>query len=648
MTQNIFLSYRRDDSRGYTNAIYTLLELHFPSDSIFMDVDTLVPGSDFVQSQQDAVEACDIFLAVIGKSWENIEDQKGIRRLEHPEDFVRIEVAHALMRGIPVIPVLVDGAQMPSSENLPDNLKDLARRHAFSIGDHMRSDVQRLIKVLEKTFERLEKERLEREKKEAELLVKAQAEADRIAKEKAEADRKAKGQAEADRIAKEKAEADRKAKGQAEADRIAKEKAEADLKAQEKAEADRKAKEQAETVRKVKEKDEADRKAKEKAEADRKAKNKAEVDRKARKEAARKARALAAVEKKEADDKKRLSRQKTKTTAAQQEEKSTSPSPSALNKIPVWVWPVVGVVIITIVYGIFGGFLPFLSQTPGTIESAQSVIVDTDTPTTASTTNTPTPEATITLTAVITAIPTEEPHAGAENTNSKDLAVMVYVPSGEFIMGSDSGESNESPEHIIYLDGYWIYQTEVTYAMIRLCVESGGCLNDTWQTEKLYDDAFADHPVTGVTWRMANNYCLWAGGRLPTEAEWEKAARGPDGLIYPWSAGGNYYLANYNGIIFDTTPVGSYPEGASPYGLLDMAGNAAEWVADWYDGGYYKNSPLENPPGPDDGLERIVRGGSWVSSWEEIRAAKRYTVLSHYVAEYSNYYGFRCAVSHQP
>jgi hypothetical protein len=172
MTKNIFLSYRRDDSRGYTNAIYTLLELHFPADSIFMDVDTLIPGSDFVQSLEEAVEACDIFLAIIGPRWENIEDHKGLRRLENPEDFVRIEVAHALKRGIPVIPILVDGAQMPFSENLPDNIKELARRHAFSIGDHMRSDVQRLIKVLEKTFDKLEKDRLEREKKE-----KAEAEA---------------------------------------------------------------------------------------------------------------------------------------------------------------------------------------------------------------------------------------------------------------------------------------------------------------------------------------------------------------------------------------------------------------------------------------------------------------------------------------
>ncbi len=232
MTENIFLSYRRDDSRGYTNAIYTLLELHFPTDSIFMDVDTLIPGSDFVQSLQDAVENCDIFLAVIGSRWENIEDKEGRRRLDNPEDFVRIEVAHALKRGIPVIPVLVDGAQMPSSDTLPDNLKELARRHAFSIGDHMRSDMQRLIKVLERTFKRLEEDRIKQEKKEAELLAKHEAEQ----KAKAQAELEKKAAEEKERLALQKAERERQEREEAEAEQKAREKAEEERKAREQAE----------------------------------------------------------------------------------------------------------------------------------------------------------------------------------------------------------------------------------------------------------------------------------------------------------------------------------------------------------------------------------------------------------------------------
>ncbi len=603
MTENIFLSYRRDDSRGYTNAIYTLLELHFPPGSIFMDVDTLVPGSDFVQSLQEAVENCDIFLAVIGSRWENIKNEKGQRRLENPEDFVRIEVAHALERGIPVIPVLVDGAQMPSSDNLPDNLKDLARRHAFTIGDHMRPDMERLIKVLEKTFERLEKERLEKEKKEAELLAMAQAEEERKAQEKAEVDRIAKEKAEADRIAKEKAEADRIAKEKAEADRI----------------------------------------AKEKAEADRIAKEKAEADRKAKKEAKQKARTLAVAEKKEADDKKRLSRQKTGSTAGQQAGKAVSPS--AVKKIPVWAWPVAGVVLIAIGYGIFRGFRPSLSEEPRETEVSQTVAY-TNTPISEAISSTPTPQATVTSTAVPTPTPTTEPPAGAETTNWKNGAVMVYVPSGEFIMGSDSGAANESPAHTVYLDGFWIGKTEVTNEMYRLCFEADACVKYEWQ-DGFFDAEFEkDHPVTNITWKQAGAYCRWAGGYLPTEAQWEKAARGTDGRTYPWGEGVDHSLANYGGYIGSTLPVGSYPAGVSPYGLLDMAGNVGEYVADWYNSVYYSLSPEGDPSGPEDGLERVVRGGSWNSSGENIRVTRRSSELP--LDSQSDRLGFRCAFSQLP
>lgn len=306
MTENIFLSYRRDDSRGYTNAIYTLLELHFPADSIFMDVDTLVPGSDFVQSLQDAVENCDIFLAVIGSRWENVQDKEGRRRLDNPEDFVRIEVAHALKRGIPVIPVLVDGAQMPSSDTLPDNLKELARRHAFSIGDHMRPDMQRLIKVLEKTFKRLEENRIKQEKKGAELLAKHEAEQKAIVQ--AEAEKKAAEekerlvlqQAELERQEQEKAEAEQKAREKAEEEQKAKEQAEAEQKAKEEADAEKKAAE--EKKRLALQKAELERQKQDKAEAERKAKAEAEAKRKAKKEADKKAKAQAKADQKAADN----------------------------------------------------------------------------------------------------------------------------------------------------------------------------------------------------------------------------------------------------------------------------------------------------------------------------------------------------------
>ena len=643
MTENIFLSYRRDDSRGYTNAIYTMLEYHFDSDQIFMDVDTLVPGSNFVQCLQDAVEACDIFLAIIGLRWENIEDKKGVRRLENPEDFVRIEIAHALKRGIPVIPILVDGAEMPFSENLPDNLKELALHHAFSIGDHMRSDMQRLIKALEKTFERLERERVEQEQKEAERLAKEKAEAERKTREKEE--QKAKAQAaadlkakeEAEKKAREKAEAERKAEEKDEAERIAREEVEAVRIAQEKAEVDRKAKAEADAKQKAQEQAEVDQKTadlKAKKEVELKAKQQAEADFKAKKEAKQKARALAAVEKKEANDKKRTSRQKTKIAEAGKEEKSVSLSPSALKKIPVWAWPATGVIIIAIGYGIFGRFRPTSSEE--TRETGVSLAVP-------AITNTPINEA---ISSIPMPIPAAEPIGGLELSNLMDGAVMVYVPSGEFIMGSDNGETDEVPMHTVFLDGFWIYKTEVTNDLYRFCVEEGTCIMRELQAGSFNDESLKDHPVVNLSWWQADNYCRWAGGGLPTEAEWEKAARGPDGRTYPWGEGIDISLANYDGNNGGTSPVGSYPEGASPYGLLDMAGNVGEFVADWYSTGYYEFSPSANPAGPEIGFERVWRGGSWNSSKDNLRVIERSPKSPE--DDGYDFLGFRCVISQLP
>jgi len=598
MTGKIFLNYRRADSRGYTFAIFTVLEQHFSKEQIFMDVDTLLPGVDFVQALEEAVEACDVFLAVIGSRWEYIKDDQGQRRIDNPEDFVRIEVAHALKRNIPVIPILVEGAQMPSTENLPDDLKKLSRRHAFIIGDRLRSDVQGLVRVLEKTFKSLEAERIKQEKAETERL--AELETEQKAREKAEEERKTKEQAEADRIVR--AEADAKQKVQ--------EQAEAELKA--------------------------------KKEAEQRAKEQAELDRKVKKEAKQKARVLAGAEKKEADDRKRFSRQKTKTAAAGQEHKAVSPTPSVFKKIPVWVWPVAGVVLILIGYGIFGGFSPTSLEEPEETGVSQAFTAYTNTPTSETISSTPTPEPEITPTITFTVIPTETPTpafpAGTEATNPKDSAAMIYVPPGDFNMGTFG--SYEEALHTVYLDGYWIYKTEVTNAMFRLCIELGEC------TEPVGQYGWWDRPFEYASWGDAYIYCRWAENRLPTEAEWEKAARGTDGRTYPWGEGIDHSLAlydNYKG--GGTTKVGSYPEGASPYGLLDMAGNVWEWVADWYDDSYYQNSPAQNPPGPESGglwPYRVLRGGSYNSSIEELRSAYRMFDRS------STVHGFRCASSTKP
>jgi formylglycine-generating enzyme required for sulfatase activity len=240
---------------------------------------------------------------------------------------------------------------------------------------------------------------------------------------------------------------------------------------------------------------------------------------------------------------------------------------------------------------------------------------------------------------------------------------MIQIPAGEFIMGSADGEAeaDEIPQHVIYLDSYWIDQTEVTVAKYNQCVETGYCrLNDYQSTEIPADyytnPLYANYPAIDVNWKNASDYCSWAEKRLPTEAEWEKAARETSGQLFPWgdqpplSNNANMCDANclldyanmgINDGYSSLAPVGSYPAGASPYGLMDMAGNVWEWVADWYDVNYYRNSPSNNPTGPLSGSERVVRGGGWDSKIRNLRTSNR---LSHHPLNfYSGSLGFRCS-----
>ena len=228
---------------------------------------------------------------------------------------------------------------------------------------------------------------------------------------------------------------------------------------------------------------------------------------------------------------------------------------------------------------------------------------------------------------------------------------MVFVPSGTFTMGSDGGNANEQPMHTIALSAYWIDRNAVTVDAYADCLNAGACTvpdgslgGCNWGVADR-----GDHPINCVDWSQALAYCSWAGKRLPTEAEWEKAARGPDAWTYPW--GEEVPTCDY-AVMNDPNaggvgcgsgsswPVGSKRSGMSPYGALDMAGNIFQWVNDWYSSTYYSVSPSTDPLGPSTGSFKIQRGGGWGTSSAGLRSAYRFTFVP---AGWFDLAGFRCA-----
>ena len=271
-------------------------------------------------------------------------------------------------------------------------------------------------------------------------------------------------------------------------------------------------------------------------------------------------------------------------------------------------------------------------------------------------------------------------------TRPTDGAAMVYVPAGEFKMGSDDQEfayaiqlckqystdpataratcsrnafSDERLAHHVALNGFWLDRTEVTNGQYRRCVEAEACIPPvdfgSYTRDSYYGDgAFDLYPVVWVTRDQAAGYCAWAGARLPTEAEWEYAARGPEGRVFPWGDTFDGTRLNYCDVnclagpndptvddgYADTAPVASFPSGASWCGALDLAGNVREWVADWY--GNYPGGRQVNPTGPSSGESRIPRGGSWLDVPGDIRSANRGGNSTDYTR---HKVGFRCAAS---
>ncbi|MCX6032853.1 MAG: SUMF1/EgtB/PvdO family nonheme iron enzyme [Chloroflexi bacterium] len=318
---------------------------------------------------------------------------------------------------------------------------------------------------------------------------------------------------------------------------------------------------------------------------------------------------------------------------------------------PARKWPVGWIVVAVGLVGLVAVITTWAAMRPGPTPITPAPTV------TPALTATPRPEPTKTLTAALPTkasepIKSSVPGIASTMVSDKDGMTLVYVPAGEFTMGAADGDSeasdNEKPQHKVYLDAYWIDRTEVTNARYRQCVAAGACqppsASKTHTRASYYGNAeYDNYPVIYVAWDAAQKYCQWAGRRLPTEAEWEKAARGTDGRKYPWGdAAPENQRANFNNNKDDTTAVGGYPSGASPYGAVDMAGNVWEWVADWYNATYYRNAPAQNPKGPDADQYRVLRGGSWVSVQRGVRAAGRYWFAPTFV---DSVIGFRCARS---
>ncbi len=267
--------------------------------------------------------------------------------------------------------------------------------------------------------------------------------------------------------------------------------------------------------------------------------------------------------------------------------------------------------------------------------------------------------------AELTSIPemtfTPEMAPSSQIINGEDNE-MVLIPAGEFTMGRSAQDEftscqelnqdcqlsafmDEEPVHQVYLDAFSIDKTEVTNALYKACEDQGVCdppqeSNSNTQSSYYGNSEFDHYPVVYVSWDQAKTYCEWRGARLLTEAEWEKAARGTDGRTYPWGENIDESFANFNYDVSDTTAVGNYEKGKSPYGVYDMAGNVWEWVADWYSATYYGKSPTENPPGPVSGDMRVLRGGSWGLVGFSVSTSYRY---ARDPIDTSPDLGFRCA-----
>ncbi|MCB9420403.1 MAG: SUMF1/EgtB/PvdO family nonheme iron enzyme [Ardenticatenaceae bacterium] len=319
---------------------------------------------------------------------------------------------------------------------------------------------------------------------------------------------------------------------------------------------------------------------------------------------------------------------------------------------------------------------PVLSEVATAVPTQEAIVVVTQVVVVATVTDSPTTEPEPTPTSIPptaeefpTAVPTP---ALADRYTGRDSVEMRLVPEGSFLMGSTSAEvdqaaalcrrnpdgdscarsefASEMPQHSVFLSAFYMDVTEITNGQYKACVNAGDCNppasgSGAYSRSSYYDQTqYANYPVVNITWFDARDYCIWAGERLPTEAEWEKAARSDDGRIFPWGNSFDENRANTEDRGTNAIqPVGQYSNGASPYGMLDMAGNVWEYVADWFDPNYYANSPGQDPTGPTSSPtgQRVLRSGSYANFQHYARVANRGAVEP---GTNTPFRGFRCAL----
>lgn len=235
-------------------------------------------------------------------------------------------------------------------------------------------------------------------------------------------------------------------------------------------------------------------------------------------------------------------------------------------------------------------------------------------------------------------------NGGITEIMGKDGAPMILVPAGEFVMGSDKGDEDEAPAHRVYLNAFYIDKFEVTNGRFAKYVEVIQSEPPWGFTDKETPVIHAERPVRWVNWMDAMGYCLWLGKRLPTEAEWEKAARGTDERTYPWGNDPPTPVHAVYGLkeggAETVSIIGNHNMGQSPYGVQDLAGNLYEWVIDWYADNFYTNSPAINPRGPGEGTAKVQRGGSYINTPYRLRSSFR---TKGDPTEQDPNVGFRCA-----